>query len=185
MPLTLITPATGSPVTAAEVRTVCRVGAGSSHDGLLDLIRPAAVAAIGELVGSPLAPEGWRLTLDGFSDTIELPKGPVTDVTAVNYTDADGATQLLDESVYWLDLVSTPQWLVRQSDASWPQVQSDAINTVTVDFVAGYDTSTLPTPLKLAVLGLCRFWHESGMENGIPDGVLAMIEPWRSQWVFA
>ncbi|MEN9932353.1 MAG: hypothetical protein RIS17_926 [Pseudomonadota bacterium] len=184
MPLSLITPATESPVTAEEVRTVCRVGAGSSYADLLDLIRPAAVSAIGELVGSSLAPEHWRLTLDGFSDSIELAKGPVTEVTSVNYTDANGATQLLAESAYWLDLVSTPQWLVRQSDASWPQVL-DGINTVTVDFVAGYDASTLPAGLKLAVLALCRFWFENGMEKAIPEGVLAMIEPWRSQWVFA
>lgn len=184
MGLSLITPAAGSPVTLAEAKAVCGIE-GSAHDALLALLMPAAVDHLAEWLGTPLGVAGYRLTLDGFSDAIELPKGPVNAVSAVGYLDAASAPQVVSPAVYSLDLVNTPQWVVRNSDASWPTVL-DAVNVVTVDFTAGYGaTIALPAGLKLAVLGLIKHWFENGGDAKVPDGVYSQAGPWRTMWISA
>jgi uncharacterized phiE125 gp8 family phage protein len=177
--LSIVTPATGTVITTAEVKTLARIE-DTAFDSLIALLLPAAVRKIGEAIDRPLAETGYRLSLDAFADTIELPRGPVSAIDAVYYTDADGITQTLDPGVYTLDAVSDPQWLVRNSDESWPTTD-DAVNAVRIDFTAGYDASGIPLPddIKLAVGSLVKFWFENGAEQPIPPGVWDLLSDYR------
>lgn len=185
MGLTLITPATALPVSLAECKAICRIEADETQFGTeLELYRQAAHDHVAELLGSALGESTWLLTLDAFSDAIELPRGPVTAVGAFEYLDADGNAQAVDPAAYVTDLVSEPQWIVRASDASWP-TPLDTVNAVTVQFTAGYTGATLPNGLKMALLGLVKHWFENGPAAGVPETVLTALAPWRKLWICA
>lgn len=156
MGLSLITPPVGAVVPIAAVRTYCGVEDESRDDLLADLLL-AAEEHVGGLVGQGLGAAGYRLTLDAFSDAIELPIGPVTGVAAVGYYDAEGLAATVDAGDYALDLVSRPQWVVLNEDASWPETLG-AVNAVWVEFTAGYTADTLPQRLSLAVKMLVAHW---------------------------
>ena len=182
MGLTLITPAAALPVTPAEVKALCKIE-DDSFNAEIALLIPGACSAIEEYTGTPLGAQEWRLTLDAFSDAIELPKAPVSTAT-VNYIDTAGVPQVVAEAVYSLDLTSKPQWVVRNEGESWPDLL-DAVNVVTVDFTTGYTADTIPAGLKLAVLALIKHWFENGIEAGMPDAVLLHAGPWRTLWICA
>ena len=183
MGLTLITPATALPVSLADCKAICGIE-DASFDARLELLRGGAHDMVAELLGCPLGESGWRLTLDQFSDAIELARGPVTAVTAFEYVDPDGNTQDVAPAAYLTDLVSDPQWIVRASDASWPETL-DAVNVVTVSFTAGYTAATLPAGLKMALLGLVQHWFENGPAAGVPAAVMNALAPWRKLWICA
>lgn len=183
MGLSIVTPATVMPVTTDEIKTACRIE-DSSFDSEIALLLPAAVAYVASWIDKPVAPTGYRLTLDEFSDAIELPIGPVTAVASVKYYDAAAVLQTVSPASYSLDLTSEPQWVVRNLAYDWP-VPLDGINMVTVDFTAGYTTTTLPADLKLAILGVARIWFEGGMGCAIPDTLHATMEAYRVSWIAA
>ncbi len=184
MGLTLITPAATLPVSLAEVKSLCKIE-DASFDDELTLLLPGACSAIEEWTGTPLGAQDWRLTLDAFSDAIELPKGPVTGTPAVKYVDSAGLTQTVDSDIYTLDLVSRPQWVVRNEGESWPSDLLGAVNVVQVEFTAGYTAATIPAGLKLAVAALVKQWFENGIEAGLPDAAMRHAEPWRKLWICA
>ena len=120
MGLTLVTPPAEWPVSLDEAKAQCRIINADSDARLTGFIK-AATAHVETTLGISLSERTYRLTLDAFTDAIELPRGPVTEVTALQYVDADGVTQTVQTSDYSTDLISTPrQWLVRNSGASWP-----------------------------------------------------------------
>lgn len=173
MGLTLITPAAAWPVTLAEVKTYCAAEDGS-FDGLLGDLIKSACQRIEQLTGLVLGEQVWKLTLDEFSATIELPRAPVLAVSAVNYVDALGAAQLASASLYSLDLTSKTQWVVLNSGTSWPATR-DAVNAVSVTFSAGYLAATLPDDIKLAVKALVVTWFENRGDAGTPKGVIELL----------
>jgi uncharacterized phiE125 gp8 family phage protein len=83
----------------------------------------------------------WEATYDGFPGCEwELP-GPLQSVTRITYLDTGGATQTLATSVYTYSAVSGR--IALKPSQSWPSTQADAIETVTVTFVAGYTSAAL------------------------------------------
>lgn len=174
MGLTLVTPPTEYPVTLAEAKAQCRI-VNDDSDARLTAFIAAATAHVEKTLGVSLMERSYRLTLDAFSDAIELPRGPVQSVTSVQYVDEDGATQTVATSDYTVDLVSRSAWIVRNSDATWPDLL-DAVNVVTVEYVAGYDT--LPADfddVKAAILLTVQHWNDLGE---LQDATKAAIPPW-------
>lgn len=183
MGLTVVTPATTRPVSLADAKAWARVEA-SGHDGLIDDLIDQACAKVEELTGRMLGEVEFRLSLDAFSDAIELPRGPVSEVSAVGYIDTAGAPQTVDAGDWTLDLASTPQWVVRNADATWPEVL-DAVNVVTVDFVAGYTEATVPASLRRAVMTLVARWYDNPGDTDVPASVLDAVQPFRTLWICA
>lgn len=189
MGLTVVTPPTVQPATLAETKAHLRVTHTDEDDYISSLI-VAATQHIERIVGISLMERTYRLTLDAFSDYIELPRGPVQSVTSVQYTDEDGITQTVATADYTVDLTSNRQWIVRNSDATWP-TPLDAVNVVTVEYVAGYDT--LPpdlTDLRHAILLLVGHFYVNreavnvgNIVNEMPLAVDALIQPHRSIYV--
>lgn len=115
--------------------------------------------------------------LDDFTDAILIPKNPVQSVTSIKYFDADSVEQTLSSDDYVADLVSDPAWIVRVEDVSWPTV-ANAVNSVTIRFVAGY--SALPAEIKAAMLVLIASWFDNRSTATIPDAVHALLSNHRS-----
>jgi uncharacterized phiE125 gp8 family phage protein len=150
MGLQIVTPPAAEPVTLENAKEFLSIeAADTTFDSLIDGFIGAAREQIEAVTGRSLAAQTYVLTLDEFSDAIELPRGPVTAVEWVRFIDLDGAAQTIADSDYTVDLSSDPQWIVRNSSAQWPRTL-DAINVVSIRYTAGY--AALPGPLRTAIL---------------------------------
>lgn len=183
MAIRVVTPPAATPVTLEEAKAHLRVTQDNEDAWILANIK-AATAHVEQMLGMSLMSRTLELTLDRFADSIELPRGPVQSVASVTYIDADGLPQAVDASGYTLDLVSNPQWVVRNADSDWPDPM-DAVNVVTVRYVAGYDT--LPerfADIQQAILLLVGHWFlsreaASAGQQPVPFGVEALLAPHR------
>jgi uncharacterized phiE125 gp8 family phage protein len=172
--LTRITAAASLPlaVTLAEAKAQCSVE-GTFYDDLITRYIRAAARAVENFSDVMIGEQQWKLTLDAFTDTIELPIGPVASIDEVEYDDADGVAQLLSGTAWTLDLTSRPQWLLRNSDADWPAL-FDAQNVVRITFTCGSDT--IDDELALAVLNTVAAWHENRSGGALPDAVMEALQ---------
>lgn len=101
MIVTQTTPPAYLPLTTAEAKLHLRVD-GTDEDALIAAFIGAAVDTCQQITGRSLMAQAWKLTVDDFADEIALPWPQVQAVQAVQYKDADGATQTLATSVYEL-----------------------------------------------------------------------------------
>lgn len=175
-----VEPAT-SPVTTTEAKTHLRVTT-SDHDTRIDQLILAATSLIENKAGASLIAQTWKLTLDGFSSAIELPRGPVQSVTSVKYYDTAGTLQTVSSADYTLDDQSAPQRIVLNQDASWPTTQ-DRVNAVEITYVTGF--ATLPDDIKHAVLLLIGHWFHDAEGKDFPPVVDLLIANYRAGWVGA
>lgn len=178
MGLTLLAAPTGQIVTVDEVKNLARL-LDTTFDSLLADHIAQAQGQVEAMTGRCLSAQTWRLSLDCFSDEIRLPKGPVTSVSSVRYYDTAGNLQTLPATSYTLDLISDPQWLVRNSDASWPDTL-DAINAVEITFTAGFEnlTEAAYQAAQRAVRALALHWYENGRPGDIPPHVHTLLFPY-------
>jgi len=185
---------TNEPVTLAEAKLHLRV----DHDEEDDMIRQyvkSARAAIEEYTRRAVITQTWQLTLPDFPQVypfeIVLPLGRVSSVTSIAYTDSDGNPQTLTGpssgspagTGYQEDLSSDEQARLRPPVAGeWPSVQDEAIQPVTVTFVAGYgaDTKDVPDSLRTAVLyQLTDLYEFRGAIDGIIGNARKLASPYR------
>lgn len=184
MGLALETPPTSEPVTLTEAKAHLRVST-SSEDTPIGLMITAAREYVELYTGVSLMTRTWALTLGAFADPIELPRGPVASIDAVEYVDANGDPQTIDAADYELDVASTPAQLVRADGFSWPELGATA-NAVTVTYTAGMDTfPTEFTDLKLAILLMIGHFYLNREAAGsanlaeVPLGVDSLCRPYR------
>ena len=175
MALVLVTPAASYPVTLTEVKAQCRVD-GTDDDTKLNSLIAAATDYVERYTGRAIVSQTWKVVLDEFADEMLLPKGPVQSVSSITYTDTAGDPQTLSASVYTADLANDPQRVVLNDGQSWPETD-DAVNVVTITFVAGY--SAVPESLKHAILLLISQWYDNrdGLGGGreMPHAVEALL----------
>lgn len=153
MAIKVITPPTES-VTRAEAKLHLRlddVGGVHPDDSLIDGLITGAREHAEHISQNSIGSQTLELALDAFPycEAIELPQGPVTAITSVSYTDADGAPQTLDPASYSLDDYSMPSRLVLAYGVSWPATRC-ITNAVKVRYVAG--AATPPKQVKTAML---------------------------------
>jgi len=162
----LITAPATNPVSLAEACVFLRREVGEDDDRINALIAAATSFLDGAngMLGRCLVSQTWELVLDEFSDAIKLGLGPVTSITSVKYYDTAGDEQTLSADYYTADLTSDPQWIVLNSDYSWPDLM-DGVNAVTIRFVAGY--AAVPETVKQAILFLTSAMYSNG--GAIPD----------------
>jgi uncharacterized phiE125 gp8 family phage protein len=184
--LTLVTPPTVWPVTLDEARAHLRVRHTDENNYITALIK-AATRYVEQTLSTSIAEQTWKLTLDSFSDYIELPRGPVASVDSVEYVDADGETQTADDADYTVDLAGNRQWIVRNSEASWPDTLS-GINAVSVTYTAGMNPA--PDDLKHAILLLIGHWYAvretvnvGNITTEMPFAVDALLQTYRTVMV--
>lgn len=181
------------PVVALPVREMrdhLRLGTGFAEDGLQDGVIEAclraALAAIEARIGKMLIARGFRWSLEDWRDAgaQALPVAPVRAVASVTLVDADGGTVVVDPVVYRLVAdMHRPKLAAR--GGSLPAVPGGG--RVEVAFSAGFGPvwSDVPPDLRQAVLMLAAeyYEHRSEMglrEQGLPFGIMALIERWRT-----
>jgi uncharacterized phiE125 gp8 family phage protein len=175
------------PLTLAEAKAHMRVE-DSDEDSVIERLIDAAVAGIEGPKGLGIAvmKRQWKLTLDCFPRTIEIPINQVSTIDKIEYVDNAGDIQTLAASKYRVDLDTEPARIERAYNAEWPTAL-DVIGAVTVTFTAGYEGSEdVPADLKAGLLLTIGhlYEHRESVVAGVsmqevPQGAMAIFERYR------
>lgn len=148
MPLQLVTPPSGEPVSLAEAKLHLRVDV-DDDDALISSLIATARQAAETLTGRQLISARWKLVLDAFPwGEILLAKCPVQSIVSIQYLDMNGLSQMLPSSDYVVDTACEPARITPVFGKTWPPTLPQ-IGAVTVTFDAGYGAaSAVPEGLK-------------------------------------
>ena len=111
-------------------------------------------------------PQLLTLGLNFFlpNQTINEPVYPVTSIDSIVYIDADlGEPTTLDPSLYTVDLAGDR--LAPAAEQVWPFAKNQ-LNSVTINFHAGFGPGKVPLPLQRAILNHCLLSYTN--PGGIP-----------------
>lgn len=184
-------PAAALPVGA--LRDHLRLGTGFADDGLQDGVLEeclrAAIAAIEARTGKALLARDWRWSVTAWRDLGRqvLPVAPVSAVTAFAIRDRTGVEVA----------VPPDRWLL-EADLHRPALAATGLvlptipvgGSAEIGFTAGFaaEWAGVPADLRQAVLMLAGHFyehrHEVAQGGGIPQGVAAMVERYRSIRLF-
>lgn len=192
----LVTPPAIKPVSLAEAKAHCRATDFTDDDSTLTALIGAATSYLDGwtgILGRCLVEQTWRQDFCSFCSCMPVPLFPVISITSVNYFDSTGAEQTVDPANYSLQANDLGAY-VRFVDAfSMPGLRSDD-PAVSVTYKAGYAnggtdpnfTSTIPDPIKHAILLLVSHWYQNrdavviGQQpTELPMAVAALIAPYR------
>jgi uncharacterized phiE125 gp8 family phage protein len=152
----LVTAPTVQPFTVPEIKDALRIII-DDDDAFLTLLIKGCTYAAENFLGRKLISQVWRLHLDGFPEegcSIELPYGKITAVANVKYYDSDATLQTLDAALYQTDLLSVPgRVAIAAGSIAWPIPQTGRLNSVQVQFTAGYGATaaTIPQDIRDAI----------------------------------
>ena len=164
MPMQLITPPAGEPVSLAEAKLHLRVDF-DDDDSLIQVLISAARQAAETLTNRQLVTARWRMVLDSFpgpslmgvpagqtftlpGHAVLLPKSPVQSVVEIRYLDMAGAWQVMPAASYTVDSACEPARVTPVFGQIWP-IALPQIGAVSVIFDAGYgDASAVPEGIK-------------------------------------
>jgi uncharacterized phiE125 gp8 family phage protein len=111
-----------------------------------------------------------------------LPRPTLQEVVAVRYVDRDGVEAVLDEALYFVDVVKKPGRLVLNYGAEWPSVTLRPVAGVRVEFVAGYGgASAVPDMVKAAVKLLVGDLYENRENTLVAQGVTVAPMPFAAR----
>ena len=164
MPMQLITPPAGEPVSLAEAKLHLRVDF-DDDDSLIQVLISAARQAAETLTNRQLITARWRMVLDSFpgpslmgvpagqvftllGHAVLLPKSPVASVVEIRYLDMAGVWQVMPAANYTVDCACEPARITPVFGQIWP-IALPQIGAVSVIFDAGYgDASAVPEGIK-------------------------------------
>lgn len=193
MILSELTPVPAALLPVAELKDHLQLGTGftddAAQDAFLEALLRSAIAAIETRTQKALFSRSfrWKLTAWRGFQREELPVAPVTSITSVQITEADGSVTPI-----------SPQSYVLEEDGHHPAIAARGFGlptvpvagTIEIEFVAGYgsDWLSLPPALRQAVLVLAADFHEhrhdKGRDGDLPTRVLQLIAPFRVMRLF-
>lgn len=181
----LVSGPASEPVTREEAKAHARVD-GDAEDVTIDTLIAAARSEVESRTGRALVTQGWRIVRDGIprGGVMRLAPAPVQSVDAVTVYDGEGHASVVPASDYQVDLASQPGRLAFTAGLGW---QPRAMNGLEVDLTVGYGPpSSVPAPLKHAVLMLVAHWFEhreagalGALVEPVANGVSALLAPYR------
>ena len=164
MPMQLITPPAGEPISLAEAKLHLRVDF-DDDDSLIPVLISAARQAAETLTNRQFVTARWRMVLDSFpgpslmgvpagqiftlpGHAVLLPKSPVASVVEIRYLDMANAWQVMPAANYTVDSVCEPARITPVFGQIWP-IALPQIGAVSVIFDAGYgNASSVPEGIK-------------------------------------
>ena len=164
MPMQLITPPAGEPVSLQEAKAHLRVDF-DDDDGLIQALIAAARQAAETITNRQLMSARWKLVMDSFpgpslmgvptgqpfslpGHAILIHKSPVLNVVSINYLDMAGVLQSMPASNYTVDAACEPARITPVFGQIWP-IALPQIGAVSVTFDAGYGAAaSVPEGIK-------------------------------------
>lgn len=185
------TPPAAEPVSIAELAQWLRLDTDEQY-GLLDTLIESARRMVEAATGRALITQTRTAQYPSWPrglSSMWLPGAPLATVTSVKYYDEDGVQQTLAASNYVVDIVQEPGRITAAPDISFPSLQLDRANPITVLYVCGYgdDGASIPATARSLVLTVAAdyFEHPALMnerqltQNPVYDFALASISlPW-------
>jgi uncharacterized phiE125 gp8 family phage protein len=181
---------TDPPVTVAEAKSHLLV-AHSLDDTLITSLLKTATAQVQDEAGVYLMPATVEI---GFAELcgsrVELPVWPIRSVSAVQYVDADGATQTWGSGDYQLWLAHRPPLLAPASGEPWPTVLVGTLRPFWVTCLVGFtNTAAVPEAAKQAIKVIVAHAYankgdgrDPTGETGIPPAAMRFIEHLRRDY---
>ena len=153
-------------VTLAEAKAQLRLEADEvAFDSQLAIWIAGITREAEHATGRAFVNRAMRVTLDAFPDAIRL-SAPTFSVESVKFVDVNGQQQTLDPADWYADLVTEPGFALPGPGKAWPAT-ANRINTVTVDYTAGYgpDSTKVPEAARLYILArLAEMWDPAVKE---------------------
>lgn len=179
----LIEPPESEPLSLFEAKNYLRV-AHEADDALIASMIAAARIQVESRTRRALISQTWRILLDRWpsSGMIVSPLSPLREVMAARVRNGAGEAQEIDAEVFLINGASSPGLIA--FDAGRVLHPEQAVGGIEIDILAGYGAaSDVPAPLLQAIrLLLARAYEyrgESGRSEIFPDGVAALIAPYR------
>ena len=172
-----------------EMKDHLRMGSGFADDGLQDgLIEAylrAAMAAIEGRIGKMLFRRRFLWVLDRWREAEQaLPASPVAEIVSLTLVDAAGGEAVVPAGAYRLipDL-HRPRLAGR--GGALPVIPSEGMAKIVFEAGFGAAWTDIPVDLRQAVLLLAGEFYEHRHDDaaqgaGLPFGVVALIERWRT-----
>ena len=178
MGLYLLTPPTADPVTVLEAKNFCKVTT-DDEDALFQSLITAATRHLERDLNVSLSEQQWKLSLNWFSDRIELPRGPVIRIDAIEYLNEEGLNQTADPALYRAVLESERQSLERNFDITAPTAKVGS-DVVSITYTAGIGDIETGQDIWLALLFLIQHFYTRGISaDGLPQIVTLLSQPYR------
>lgn len=177
-PSIVIAAPAAEPVMLADAQAQCGILPGETHfDTLLNRLIKAARAHAEEYCNARWAEQTISSQCDSFADFARLSEGPLKSVTTIEYVDASGAAQVLDDAVYQEQKDGLEPSISIKSGQMWPRIRFGSRITLT----AAYG-GTVPESVQHAMLMLIGHWfvNRDAVVTGtiattIPTGVDALL----------
>lgn len=180
-----------TPVSLTEAKAQLDIGY-TDKDALITALIQAATGYLDGwtgILGRCLVEQTWRQDFDRFAYCLRLPLSPVIDIASVKYDDAAGDEQTIAAENYSLLNDDLGPYVKFIDTFSFPDIH-DEWPAVRVTYDAGYEsegsTSTVPAPIKQAILLLVRHWFDNPTAvvvgvtaQAVPMSVDALIAPFR------
>lgn len=148
---TIETAAATDPITTAEAKTHARVTTSAEDTLIGGYIAEATIFVQNwlnrQLVTATLTAYPKKFPAGGTF--IELPRPPLSSISAVRYVDTSGDTQTLTSTVYQSDANSFVGRFALARNQAWPAVRGGVLSPIEIDFVCGYGVaSAVPENFK-------------------------------------
>lgn len=147
------------PVTTAEAKLYARVDIADDDTLIASLVTAARVMAE-SFCRRDFIDRTYTWFLDDFpySQTLNLPRSPVSAINYIKYYDTDAVLQTLASSVYSYGQHSIPQQIWLAADQTWPNLDGDTRYPVHVNFST---VVTVPETINTAIKMLVAHWYEN------------------------
>lgn len=169
--LSMVTAPTVEPITLDEALTQCHANEGVEDDWFIDTIKTVRQDAE-NFTRRAFLEQTLQVSYDGVPYfPILLPRPPLIEVDSINIYAIDNTETVLSISDFYVDTSSQPGRIAINHDYALPGISFREINSLIIQYKAGYGTTadTVPKGLKKAMLLQLGYLYDC--RSGEPDDI--------------
>lgn len=162
-------------VTTVDAKAHLHVDHGD-EDSLIERLIDAATEHYESQTGHIVRQSDVTLTLPCWPSghTIPLPRSPVSSVTSVTYLEeGESSATTLSSSLYREETTTDRPAIVLKANQDWPTASLENGHPITVVFVAGYATASVPESDRAAILLMVGHLYEN--REAVVIGTIATV----------